>query len=204
MRATVAHSQLVLHIGQGIGLALAAGLRPFTPALLAGALAGANVMVDFKHTDYSFLQSGWFLLVVAVLLAAAFIAQRRLGAERFEQGPLGAAVAGAGLGLGAVLFAAVLAQHHEDSWPGLLGGLAAAGLVQAATRGLLARARRRLADSAAREAVAVYAEAVALLVAALAIFASPLSYLAVVMFVWLWLGARRRGEQKYAGLRVLR
>ena len=36
---------------QGIGLALAVGLRPFLPALLAGALARGDVGVDFDGTD---------------------------------------------------------------------------------------------------------------------------------------------------------
>lgn len=195
---------LLIYIAQGIGLALAAGLRPFLPALLAGALAGAGVVLDFAHTSFAFLQSAIFLLAIVVLLALAFVAQHRVGAERFERGPGGAAVAGLGLGLGAVLFAAVLAQHHDAWWPGLLGGLACAAFAQLATRGLLARARARLGDSAAREAVAVYADAASLLIAAIGVFAWPLSYVLLALFGRLLWAERRREGEKFAGLRVLR
>ena len=47
---------LFLVICQGIGLATAAGVRPFLPALLAGALAGADSGLDFDGTDFSFLE----------------------------------------------------------------------------------------------------------------------------------------------------
>ena len=35
-------NNLTFYMGLGLGLALAAGLRPFLPALLAGALASAG------------------------------------------------------------------------------------------------------------------------------------------------------------------
>ena len=43
---------VLLHIGQGLGLALAAGLRPFAPALLMGALASASV-IQYDPADPS-------------------------------------------------------------------------------------------------------------------------------------------------------
>jgi hypothetical protein len=201
---------LILYIAQGAGLAAAAGLRPFLPGLIAGVVAADDLGVthdlalDFAHTDYSFLQSTFFLLVVVIALGAAFAAQHRLGAERFENGALGSAVAGAGIGLGALLFAAVLAEHSDSPWIGLIAGLCCAGLAQAASRGLLARTRTRLAEGSARDALAVYVEAVALVLAVLAIFAPPVSFLALVFFARLLYGARRRDGEKYAGLRILR
>jgi hypothetical protein len=195
---------LAIYIGQGIGLALAAGLRPFLPALLAGALAGADVELDFAHTNFAFLQSRLFLLAVVVVLCLSYLLQHRLGSERFHSGPAGAALSGLSLGVGAVLFAAVLDQHGDAWWPGILGGLACAALTQAATRGVLARARGRLVDAAAREAVAVYTDGASLLAAAIAVFAWPLSYVMLVGVVWLLWAGRRREGQKFAGLRVLR
>jgi uncharacterized protein DUF4126 len=200
----------ILYIGQGAGLAAAAGLRPFFPAVLAGAVAADDLglthrlALDFAHTDYSFVQSTIFILVAVILLAAAFALQRRLGAERFESGPVGSSIAGLGLGLGAVLFAAVLAEHGDSPWVGLIGGLACAGLAQLASRGLLARTRARLAEGAARDALTVYVDAVALLLAALAVFVPPVSYLALAFFARLLYAARRREGEKYAGLRILR
>ena len=55
---------LFLAISQGTGLALATGVRPFLPPLLAGALARADVGIDFSGTDFSFLESTPFLLAV--------------------------------------------------------------------------------------------------------------------------------------------
>jgi hypothetical protein len=195
---------LVFYIGLGLGLALAAGLRPFLPALLAGALASSGGLgVSFAHSGYAFLQSGWWLLVLTLAFVAAWALQLALGVARVESGPLGAAWAGLGLGIAAVLFAGTLGEHGDASWPGLVGGAAAAALVQAATRPLLARVRARLPDRGAREAVTLYVDAVALVLAALVALLHPLGYLALVPFAWLALAARRRAGEKYAGLRIL-
>jgi Domain of unknown function (DUF4126) len=195
---------LVFYIGLGLGLALAAGLRPFLPALLAGALArGGALGVSFAHSGYEFLQSSWWLLAVTVALVLAWGVQLRVGSVSFEAGPLGAAVAGIGIGVGALLFAGTLGEHGDAAWAGLIAGAAAAGLTQAAARPLLARARGRLPDRGAREALTLYADSAALLLAALVALLHPLGYVALALFAWLAAGARRRGGQKYAGLRIL-
>jgi hypothetical protein len=202
-------NNLVFYIGLGLGLALAAGVRPFLPALLAGALGSGNALgVGFSHSDFAFLQADWWLLAVTVALLVAWLLQLRLGVERFEGGPAGAAVAGLGVGLGAVLFAGTLGQHGDTSWPGLLAGALAALLAQAAVRPLLTRARARLAggdsDRGAREALTIYADVTALVIAALTCLLHPLGYLALVPFAWLAVSTRRRAGEKYAGLRTLR
>jgi Domain of unknown function (DUF4126) len=195
---------LVFYIGLGLGLALATGLRPFLPALLAGALARSDVLgVDFAHSGYAFLQSGWWLLALAVAFAAAWGLQLGLGVVRLEAGPLGAALAGLGLGVAAVLFAGTLGEHGDAAWPGLLGGAAAAVLVQGAARPLLSRARARLSDRGAREAVTLYVDSAALLLAALVALLHPLGYLALLPFAWLLIAGRRREGERYAGLRIL-
>ena len=64
------------YIGLGLGLAAAAGLRPFLPALLAGGLGAAGALgVSFAAAPYRFLQSDWWLLVIAVTLALAYVLQ---------------------------------------------------------------------------------------------------------------------------------
>ena len=45
----------VFDILTGAGLGAAAGIRPFLPALAAGALASANATIDFDGTDLWFL-----------------------------------------------------------------------------------------------------------------------------------------------------
>ena len=51
--------KLALDILQGLGLASATGLRPFLPALLAGALASGDLGLDFDGTQFAFLESPW-------------------------------------------------------------------------------------------------------------------------------------------------
>lgn len=195
---------VLLHIGQGLGLALAAGLRPFLPALLAGGLASANAVIHTRHGDYAFLGSTAFLVVVAAALVAVYLLGRVLDPERLEAGPLGAAIAGVAIGIGAVLFAAALASHRDLAWPGLLAGAAAAYLSQTALRPLFLRARARLASRAEREGVSLVADLATLLAAALAIFVAPLAYVLLALEARLLFAARRRAGEKYAGLRILR
>lgn len=223
-------------IGLGAGLAAACGLRPFLPLLLAGALAsGADLDVSFAREPFRFLQSDWWLLVVAVALALAYAMQLTLQlsptleAHEHSEGvavaegtgtlkrprlrrahkrqagdPLAAALAGLGLGAGAVVFAGTLAAHRDVWWPGLVGGIVLAGLAQRVVGPLLSGARGRLPDRGAREALTLYLDSAALLAAALVVLLHPLGYVLVALLVWFLARRRTRESEKYAGLRVLR
>jgi hypothetical protein len=191
--------QLLIDILQGAGLAGAAGIRPFLPALAAGALASANFGVDYEHTPFAFLEQPGWLLAVVVALIAVVIAQRR----RFAEGPLESALQGVGIGIGALLFAGTLADHTSVWWPGLLAGGLCAALAMAATRSLTLRVRSRL-DEEARGALPVYFEGTAVLLAGLSVVVAPISVLALGFFAFLLRGGRRREGEKYAGLRILR
>jgi uncharacterized membrane protein YgdD (TMEM256/DUF423 family) len=186
---------LAFDIFQGLGVAAAVGVRPFLPALATGALAAGDVQISFAHTDYSFLQHAPFLIgmVVGVIVVAML--------ERRGRRPAEVLAAAAALALGALLFAGALAQDHHRAWPGWICGVACALLALAATRPLLERVRARLEDAAA---LPLYAEVLALLVAVLSVVAPPVGVIAVAGFAWLLFAGRRRGEQKYAGLRILR
>jgi hypothetical protein len=201
------------YIGLGAGLAAACGVRPFLAALLAGALGSAGALgVTFAHSRFDFLQSTWWLLAVAVALVLAYALQLWLrlapvldpGAQGSRPDPLAAAVSGIAYGTGALLFAGTLAAHGDAWWPGLLGGLAAAGLAQLAVTPVIARARARLADREAREAVTLYLDAASLLIAAAVALLHPLGYVVLGLFAWLLLRSRARAGAKYAGLRILR
>lgn len=194
---------LALAIFQGLGLAAAAGLRPFLPALLAGALASANAGVDFDHTHYAFLEAPWFLVVMLLALAATVALGRVRPRLLALDAPLGAALAGVGIGLGALLFAGSLADLNEPSWPGLVGGAAAAALSQASTAPILRGAAARL-DQAARVALPFFAELAALVLAGLSVLIPPISVVAVLALLVLLVRVRRREDGKYAGLRILR
>jgi hypothetical protein len=201
------------YIGLGAGLAAASGLRPFLPLILAGLLGSAAALgVGFTHAPYRFLQSGWWLVVVAAVLVLAYGLQMWRGlsptldpGERSPRGePFAAALAGIGLGAGALLFAGTLASHGDASWPGLLGGLAAAALAQAATWPVIVRARSRLSDRTARDALTVYLDVASLLLAVLVALVHPLGYVALALLAWFGWKGRARSGAKYAGLRILR
>lgn len=203
---------IFFYIGLGAGLAAACGLRPFLPVLLAGALASSSALgVSFAH-HFHFLRTDWWLLVAAVALVLSYALQILLGLapivdpsdRRQRNDPLAASLTGLGLGAGAVLFAGTLAAHGDAWWPGLLGGLLVAGLAQRATWPVIVRARARLADRGAREALTIYVDAAALLLSALVAALHPLGYVALVALAWFAWRGRGRGDEKYAGLRVLR
>jgi hypothetical protein len=190
--------KLLLDILQGMGVSAAAGIRPFLPTLLVGALATQDLGVDFDGTDFAFLESPWFLLALTVALVVTTLMR-----TTFET-PTGAAVLGGiGLGLGALLFAGTLADRHATWWPGIIGGILCALIAQQGTTSLLTRTRARL-DAQAAAALFLYAEAAALLTAGLSVLIPPFSLLAIGFFLWLRIGGRRRDDEKHAGLRILR
>jgi uncharacterized membrane protein len=193
--------RLLLDILQGMGVAAAAGLRPFLPTLVSGGLALANVGVDYDHTDFAFLESPVFLVIVALAAAATLALETR--GQDIESGLLGSFYGGIALGLGALLCAATIDDRHKVWWYGLIIGLASAALAQAAARSLFSRVRGRL-DPDARRALPAYAEGMALVSSAGAILFPPLAIVVIGFLAWLLLGGRRREGEKYAGLRILR
>ena len=191
--------QLLIDILQGAGLSSAAGVRPFLPALVAGALATADVGIDYDGTPFAFLeQPAWLLAVAVVLIATLILSRRDAVGVRLES-----ALQGVAIGIAALLFAGALADNTDVWWPGLLAGGLCAALAAAATRSLVTRVRARL-DSEARGALPVYLEGTAVLLAALSVVVAPISVLALGFFAFLLRGGKRREGEKYAGLRILR
>jgi Domain of unknown function (DUF4126) len=195
--------ELFLDICQGVGIACAAGIRPFLPTLAVGAFASADLGVDFDGTQFDFLEQPPFLLAVVVAVILLVLAERRLGPERMEDGALGAVIGAFGPALGALMFAGTLDDRYAIWWPGLPAGVICALLAYAAIRALLTRARARL-DPDARGALPVYAEGVALFTAVLSVLVPPLGLVALSFVIALLVTGRRRAGQKYAGLRILR
>ena len=171
---------LVFDICTGIGVAAAVGIRPFLPALVVGALAAASVQIHFAHTDFSFLQSAPFLLIMVVGAGLLAVAERRLGRERLERGPVALAVAGAAVVIGALLFAGSLCRGGYAIWPGIVGGVICAGVGVMATRPLVARVRARLDDEAAA-ALPLFAEMAAVVAAALSVVAPPVGIIVLAL-----------------------
>jgi len=189
---------LLLDIGQGAGLAGASGVRPFLPPLLAGALAGGDIGLDYGGSSFAFLESPLFLAAVLALAVVVYTLERA-GASRV----LEVALPVAGLALGAMLFAGALDAGGAAAWPGLLLGAVCAALGYVAVARLLTRARRR-AEGSAAGLFAVYGDLVALVLAAVSIFVPPVALLALVAFVVLLVRSRSGADRKYEGLRILR
>ena len=190
--------RLLLDILQGAGVSAAAGIRPFLPGLLTGALASADLGVDFDGTDFAFLEEPWFLAVLAIGLVVSI-----LGRRYFESGPGEAALAGIGIGLGGLLFAGTLDDRFDVWWPGLIAGVVCALLASVATRGLLARVRTRL-DAQAQAALPLYPEGAAGVLAGASVLFPPLALAGLAFLGRLYAAGRRRAGEKYAGLRILR
>jgi hypothetical protein len=194
---------LALDLLQGAGIAAAIGIRPFLPVLLVGALAVANLGIDFGGTDFAFLEQAPLLAIVLALVALATYAIRRSGPGAAENPPWAYLFGALAVVLGALEGAGSLADHGHAILPGILVGAACAALGFAAARSLLVRTRRRL-DADTAGTLPLYAEAAALLAAGLSVAFPPLAVLVLAGLAALLIGGRRRAGEKYAGLRILR
>ena len=192
----------VLDLLQGAGIAAAIGIRPFLPVLLAGALAAANLGIDFDDTSFAFLESPVFLLAAVVGVVALDLVIRRAGPDAADSGVVPKVLLAIALVLGALEAAGSLDDRGHPWIAGLVVGAACAALAWLAVRPVLARVRRRLGSEAGL--LPFYAEAAALAAAGLSILFPPLAIVVVGGLVWLLLGSRRRETEKYAGLRILR
>ena len=191
--------KLLLDILQGLGLSQAAGIRPFLPALVAGGAARANVLIDFEGGPFAFMEDPWWLAALAAAALIALILRNEVTRDAY----LSAAFQGLAMGMGALLFCAVLSGDGYVWWPGIPAGLAGAWLSGTAVQDLFGRAASRL-DEQASAHLPVYAEALAVVLAALSVVAPPVALVSAGFFAWLIIGGRRRKGEKHAGLRVLR
>jgi hypothetical protein len=205
---------LVFDIFQAVGLSAAVGIRPFLPALAAGALASGDVELTFTHTGYAFLQSATFLLALVIGVIILTFLERRFPDggngkgkgkpdEFLDQGPLAWVILLAGAAIAAIFFAGELSRAHAIVWPGYIGGPVCALIGAAAVRPLFARVRKRL-DADAAKALPLYAEGTAILLGVLSVLAPPVGPIGLALLLWLLIAGRSRGERKYAGLRILR
>lgn len=193
--------ELLLDLLQGAGIAAAIGIRPSLPVLLVGALAAADLGVDFGGTDFAFLETAPFLLAAVVLVVILDIVSRR--GPGMDAKPVWVSLLVLSVVLGALYGAGSLADRGHPIIPGIVLGIACAALGFFATRSLFARARRRL-DADAASTLPIYGEGAALAAAGASVLAPPLALLIVLCLAWLLRGSRRREDRKYAGLRILR
>jgi hypothetical protein len=193
----------VLDLLQAAGIGAAIGIRPFLPVLLVGALAAANLGVDFGGTDFAFLEKPPFLLAMVAGLVVVDLVRRRSGGEqRLEAGVGLIALAIIAVVLAALEGGGTLADRHHPVAAGIAVAALAAALALAAIPPLFARVRTRLGAEAGL--LPLYREALALAAAGLSVLFPPLAILVIAGLLWLLAGGRRRQGEKYAGLRILR
>ena len=138
---------LVFDIFQGIGIAAAVGIRPFLPALAAGALAAGNVEINFDHTDYSFLERRlsclrWRSPPRSCSYSSGVSPPHRNGSP---PAPLVYALGAVGIVLGALFFAGALAHAAITRYgPATSAVSSVRSSASSPRRPLLARVRARL------------------------------------------------------------
>jgi hypothetical protein len=109
-----------------------------------------------------------------------------------------------GIVVGALFFAGELCRSHHAVWPGYVAGVACALVGIAASKPFLDRIRKRLDEAAAAVGLPLIGEGSALLIAVLSVLAPPVGPIALLALLFLIFRGRARGDQKYAGLRILR
>jgi hypothetical protein len=180
---------LAIALGQGAGLAVACGLLAGLPLAVA---ALAAILLGFDDVGEPgaarLLDDGLVVALLCVLGAVDAIGELRLP-ERVQ------------LGMRAVAGAAVfeLVAHDELSWVGIVLGFVIAGL--AATVGV------RLLTASARAGSVGSATVLAVAAAGIAAVVSIVPFAGYVVLVagaFLVVRNRRRSDEKYRGLRILR
>jgi hypothetical protein len=188
----------------GLGLSAAAGLNAYIPLLLVGLLARTTDAVTLPPA-FAWLQSGWALAVIAVLLLAEVVLDKVPVVDHVNdavQTLVRPAVGGA-------IFAATAAagradaspwmQHHP--WVPWLLGIAVAGLVHAGKAG--ARPVVNVATVGTGTPLVSAAEDVASLsLSLLAVFAPVLALLAVLLLAWAGVALVRAARRRRARLRT--
>ncbi|MGH2979332.1 MAG: hypothetical protein ACRDLQ_06820 [Solirubrobacterales bacterium] len=192
---------LFLAISQGIGTSLAAGVRTFLVPLLVGAMARADIGVDFDGTEYEFLESiVWLAIMLAMIVGAWWV--ERSGIPVSE-----AAWAVAAAAIGGVLFAGSLSERDYMSELGLFAGALVALAAFMSARVFLGGAEERLSardESGAGGTFRLIVDFAALALAAIAVLLEPVACVALAFCAWVLLVRRRRAAEKYEGLRILR
>ena len=194
---------LFMAICQGLGLALAVGIGGPLAALFIAMMAALGSGIHPDATDYDFLSATWFLVTLLAVVVIFMLARGR----EVMRWPTIAVLAA----IGAVVFAASLAEDGHTAWPGLILGAVATAFAAAVAYAVLEGAIKRAEgnEPGSKEADAanfmiVAFAAAGIVVAAFSLFLPPVSLLALVAVIWLAACRRRRAGEKYEGLRILR
>jgi Domain of unknown function (DUF4126) len=189
----------------GLGLAAAAGLNAYIPLLLVGLVARYSSLLDLPQ-PYGWLENGWVLTGVTVLLAAEVVLDKIAvvdhvndAIQTFIRPTVG------GVTFSATAAAAQLDQSswmQENPWVGWVAGIVVAAIVHAGKVGARPVVNVSTAGigtpvvSAAEDATSLGLSLVALFAPVLVVLG--LIALAVVAFLLLRRVRERRRQRRYA------
>ena len=192
-----------MEICQGLGLALAVGIGGPIAALFISMMGSLEAGIDPEGSDYGFLAETWFLVTLLALVVFAMLARSRPSLRIPTIIVLAA--------IGAIVCAASFAENGDTAWPGIVIGAVAAAFAAAISLDVLAGAvsRARGNEPGSREADAANTliigfAAAGIVLAAISLFVPPVSLLALGALIYLAVTRRRKSDEKYEGLRILR
>ena len=192
-----------MEICQGLGLALAVGIGGPIAALFIAMMGSLDAGIHPGGSDYDFLGATWFLVTLLALVVLAMLARSRPSLRYPTIAVLAA--------IGAIVCAASFAENGDVAWPGLVIGAVATALAALVSydvlEGAIGRAKGNEPGSKEADAanfLIVAFAAAGIVLAAVCLFVPPVSLLAVAALAYLAATRRRRADEKYEGLRILR
>jgi Domain of unknown function (DUF4126) len=187
----------------GLGLSAAAGLNAYIPLLLVGVLARFTDVITLPE-PYRWIQSGWAIAIVSVLLLAEVVLDKVAVVDHVNdliQTFVRPAVGG-------VIFAATTAAAQVDNstwmqqhpWVGVLLGVAVAGVVHA-TKASARPLVNVTTVGTGTPVVSAAEDAASLGMSLIAIFLPILVVVVLLLFGWAvfaaWRRVRRRRSAAY-------
>ena len=194
---------MFLAICQGLGLALAIGVGGALAALFVSVMGSLEAGFDPEGTDYGFSVEVWFLVTLLALVVLAMLARNKPSLRIPTIAVLAA--------IGAIVCAASFAENGDTAWPGLVLGAIAAAFAAVISfdvlEGALSRAKgnepgSKEADAA--NALIIGFAAAGIVLAAVCLFIPPISLAVLGALIYLAATRRRKADEKYEGLRILR
>lgn len=183
----------MLDVFGGLGLASAAGLNAYIPALLVGLLARFTDLVALP-SELELLSNGWVLLALAVLLAVEIVVDKVPGADHLND-VVQTVVRPAS---GAMVFAA----EAKDTFGGNLWVSAILGVVAALTMHGTKAAGRGIANVStagfSAPVLSVIEDVVSIGLSVLAILVPVLVVAVLLWWAWVWWRVVRWRRKKRA------
>jgi hypothetical protein len=182
----------------GLGLSAAAGLNAYIPLLLVGVLARFTDVITLPE-PYRWIQSGWALGVVSVLLLAELVLDKVPVVDHVND----AVQTLVRPTVGGVIFAATTAAAQADAstwmqdhpWVGVLLGVAVAGVVHA-TKATARPLVNATTVGTATPVVSAAEDVASLAMSLVAVFLPILVVVALLLVAWAAYGMFRRARRR--------